>query len=342
MRYIKVFAIIIVILIISCNSNNQYDQLNLIKIEVLPNDSIIYKISDDLNFENWNFGISVKGLDSNMVITSLIIKHYSGDDQIYLVEYSGNTLVNFLKKKNKDESLYQNFHIMLPESSSADKLSLEIFSNNTSLGKKSVELIKYKQQNQYKLPIKGTWFVSSGYDFGIEHRRHLSRGHFACDFVRINEKGFISDGPELEDNYSFGQPVLAPAPGVVIDLHEGEQDSQPGSHNLSKKANYIEIDHGNGEISRAVHLQKGSIKVSVEDSVFSGQIIASVGNSGFSDSPHLHFGFHQNIIDDKGNIKQIPIPILFSNYRVSWNQGTDHHVPMGRPRRGQFIRPDSL
>ena len=117
--------------------------------------------------------------------------------------------------------------------------------------------------------------------------------------------------------------VLAPAAGVVIDLHKGEPDNKPGSASRGNKANYIEIDHGSGEISRAVHLQKGSIKVSLGDSVVSGQIIASVGNSGNSDNPHLHIGFHRNIPENKRGIGQIPIPILFSNYRVSWNQGID-------------------
>jgi len=168
----------------------------------------------------------------------------------------------------------------------------------------------------------------------------LSRGHFAWDFVRINEKGHTASGARFEDNFSYGEPVLAPASGLVVDLHKTGPDNDLETFNRSRKANYVEIDHGNGEISRAVHLKNGSIRVSKGDNVVASQIIGSVGSSGNSDMPHLHFGFQRSGPDGKGGLKQIPIPIVFSNYRVSWNQGVDILVKNGRPRRGQFIRQD--
>ena len=80
-----------------------------------------------------------------------------------------------------------------------------------------------------------------------------------------------------------------------------------------------------------------SIIVAVGDKVVSGQKIAAVGKSG-TQSVHLHLGFQRNIVDAEGNKKQVPIPALFSNYYVSWNQGVNRPVELGRPRRGQFIR----
>ncbi|MCP5045601.1 MAG: M23 family metallopeptidase [bacterium] len=311
-----------------------------VTIEILPANDIIYKIPGDLNFENWNFGFLVKGLYSISRIDRLQIKHYSGNDQIHLIEYQGSALSEFLKKKGDGVLTFTNFHMMLPTKLSVDKMTLELFSKDAAPAQKTVKLSRYRQRNRYRLPFEGTWFVSSGHDFGVEHRRHLSRGHFAWDFVRINEKGHVSNGPELENNFAFGQPLLAPADGIVVDLHKGEPDNEPGAAKRSKKANYIEIDHGNEEISRAVHLKKDSIRVSIGDKVTSGQMIALIGNSGNSEIPHLHFGFQRNIIDGNGKKKQIPIPIRFNNYRVTWNQGLDLLMKEGRPRRGQFVRQD--
>ncbi len=246
MKHTIVLTIILAFLIVFCDRNLQFNkssavqqQTSSVTIEILPINDVIYKISDDLNFENWNFGILVKDLHSVTEIDCLQIRHFSGANQIYLLEYSENTLSKFLKKKGEREFTFHNFHMMLPESSSVDRLTIELFSNQASVAQKSVKLILYEQQNQYSLPIEGTWFVSSGHDFGIEHRRHLSRGHFAWDFVRINEKGDVANGSSLEDNFSYGQPVLAVASGVVIDLHYKEPYNKPSLHTRNNRSNYI-------------------------------------------------------------------------------------------------------
>lgn len=53
--------------------------------------------------------------------------------------------------------------------------------------------------------------------------------------------------------------------------------------------NYIEIQHGNGEISKYGHLAYGSILVKVGDIVEKGQVIATVGKTGYVTGAHLHF-----------------------------------------------------
>ncbi len=75
---------------------------------------------------------------------------------------------------------------------------------------------------------------------------------------------------------SIGTPVLAPADGFVIST---------GFH--SGLGNEIVIDHGYGIVTSYGHLN--DIKVKVGDRVIRGQTIATVGNSGRSTGPHLHY-----------------------------------------------------
>ncbi|MEW5943181.1 MAG: M23 family metallopeptidase [Pseudomonadota bacterium] len=73
-----------------------------------------------------------------------------------------------------------------------------------------------------------------------------------------------------------GTPIKAAAGGVVI-----YSDSHPGYGKM------LEIDHGNGLVSRYAHASKLLVKVG--DVVLQGQKVAEVGNTGRSTGPHLHF-----------------------------------------------------
>ncbi|MEC4016348.1 M23 family metallopeptidase [Streptomyces sp. H27-D2] len=53
--------------------------------------------------------------------------------------------------------------------------------------------------------------------------------------------------------------------------------------------NYILLDLGNGVHTGFAHLRRGSLRVTVGDSVTAGQEIAECGNSGNTSEPHLHF-----------------------------------------------------
>ncbi len=74
----------------------------------------------------------------------------------------------------------------------------------------------------------------------------------------------------------IGTPILAPAAGVVATAGAN------GSY-----GNYVAIDHGYGIQTRYGHLQ--SIKVKVGERIKRHQPIATLGNSGRSTGPHLHY-----------------------------------------------------
>ena len=73
-----------------------------------------------------------------------------------------------------------------------------------------------------------------------------------------------------------GDQVIAAANGTII-----KAEWQGGYGNM------IEIDHGNGLITRYGHLSK--IETAVGDSVQRGQLIGFIGSTGRSTGPHLHY-----------------------------------------------------
>jgi hypothetical protein len=53
--------------------------------------------------------------------------------------------------------------------------------------------------------------------------------------------------------------------------------------------NYLILDLGHERFALYAHLQPGSVRVKLGDSVKAEQVLARLGNSGNSDAPHLHF-----------------------------------------------------
>ena len=78
-----------------------------------------------------------------------------------------------------------------------------------------------------------------------------------------------------------GSPIVAPAGGTVTRV------SVEGGY-----GNVVEIDHGNGIWTRYAHCAR--IIVRQGQHVDRGTMIATVGNTGLSVGPHLHYEIHVN------------------------------------------------
>jgi murein DD-endopeptidase MepM/ murein hydrolase activator NlpD len=80
---------------------------------------------------------------------------------------------------------------------------------------------------------------------------------------------------------TLGSNVVAVAAGVVI-----KAETRTGFGNL------VEINHGNGYVTRYGHNQRSL--VTVGDTVVRGQPIALMGSTGRSTGPHVHFEVLRN------------------------------------------------
>jgi Peptidase family M23 len=90
----------------------------------------------------------------------------------------------------------------------------------------------------------------------------------------ITGRGALHMG--LDFPADVGTPIVAAAGGVVINTENHHAYGQ-----------MVDIDHGNGLVTRYAHASKLLVKAG--DLVKRGQTVAQVGNSGRSTGPHLHF-----------------------------------------------------
>ena len=79
----------------------------------------------------------------------------------------------------------------------------------------------------------------------------------------------------------MGTPIVAPASGVV------RRAGREGGYGL-----VLEIDHGNGIVTRFAHASR--LIARQGQRVTRGQTVATVGNTGLSTGPHLHYEIHVN------------------------------------------------
>lgn len=94
-----------------------------------------------------------------------------------------------------------------------------------------------------------------------------------------------------------GVPVLAAAAGKVVAARDGVEDGlwlagrkEEVVRTRRQCGNRVAIDHGDGWVTDYCHMQRGSIRVKVGDTLQAGQPIGLVGTSGMTDFPHAHMG----------------------------------------------------
>lgn len=200
----------------------------------------------------------------------------------------------------------------------------------------------FRQQTTLCLPFAGTWLVANG---GVSKRTSHSWGlinqRYAYDFCIADESGRASSGnaDRLEDYYAFGQSILAPADGVVLDARDGIRDcphlGQVDLLTRDFRGNFVVIGHTENEFSFFAHLMQGSVTVKRGERVRRAQLIARCGNSGHSTEPHLHFA----LLDHPNDFLAVSMPVEFSHF-ISFGETppSGHFVQRGYLSKGQRVR----
>ena len=148
----------------------------------------------------------------------------------------------------------------------------------------------YVPVNRFLVPGRGEWYVSHGGRTRATNKHHGSKSQrYAFDLVvrRDGRARPRNSSKRNESYYCHGEPLLAPASGVVILKKDGIPENKVGELGPGG-GNGVRIDHGFGEISSLWHAIPGSIRVEEGDHVEAGQQVGRVGNSGRSSGPHIH------------------------------------------------------
>lgn len=89
--------------------------------------------------------------------------------------------------------------------------------------------------------------------------------------------------------------VVAAAPGVILEKDDGNPDRSCNGSVQSTNWNAVYIQHADGSVAWYGHLKRGSLTFKpVGSTVEAGEYLGSVGSSGFSTDPHLHFELYSS------------------------------------------------
>lgn len=107
------------------------------------------------------------------------------------------------------------------------------------------------------------------------------------DDKRLFLKSFRNQGFENKDWYGFKKDVLAPCDCKVTNVYINQITNKPGIMTPGRASSITFITKDNTHILLA-HVRE--VNVSEGDIVKSGQVVAKVGNNGYSRNPHIHIG----------------------------------------------------
>lgn len=168
--------------------------------------------------------------------------------------------------------------------SSADNESLSVLDKHSSLQLMLGQLVTHIDNREQQLALLDKQLAAR--DTRLQTfvaGKPVSKGWMSSSFGRRTDP--FSGKQSWHEGVDFagkaGVDVIAVASGVVT--HSGRK---------SGYGNIVEINHGNGYITRYAHNDKHL--VAVGDIVDKGQVIATMGSSGRSTGPHVHFEVLKN------------------------------------------------
>ena len=168
----------------------------------------------------------------------------------------GGSGLDLTGEVNTPQSLYENL-FNLEDTFSQQQENLNILAQ--LLNEQSLE----QNATPHVMPLKQGW-ISSYYGKRIDPFTGQQANH-----------------PGMDYSGSYDSEIVAAADGVVV-----------WAGKRSTYGNMVEIDHGNGFVTRYAHAQE--IHVELGQKVTAGETIAIMGKTGRATSEHLHFEVIKN------------------------------------------------
>lgn len=227
-------------------------------------------------------------------------------------------------------------------------------------------MIEMKEPIIVEFPLRGEWLSPNTPGTKIpSHGTNQLGTRYAYDFIqvdwertgypayRVSLPQYLLFGVPLNEYYCWGQEIYAPCDGIVVQAEDGYEERSrtnlfsdlsnayknahyfdPAKDDIQSVAgNYIIIEYGENIYAALVHLQTGSIQVSVGQSVKKGDVVGRVGHSGNSFAPHLHF----QLMDSCDITTANGLPCAFEQYEV-FQDGEWKTVTNGIPTSKDRIR----
>ena len=212
-------------------------------------------------------------------------------------------------------------------------------------------------------PLRGEWrALHTPADRVPSHGTDFFAQRYAFDFVRMDATGtwyypgehrdllrHLTTGIAASRFHCWDQPVHAAAAGRVVAAADGWPDRERVQRlwelaratfvppRLSKQGDYRPlagnhvIVEGTEAVAFYAHLRAGSVRVRAGDQVAAGDSLGTVGNSGNSTMPHLHF----HLMDGPDPLAARGVGCAFRGYE-RWTD--DRWEPVARGVPGLFER----
>ena len=203
----------------------------------------------------------------------------------------------------------------------------------------------YEQQTQYYLPVQGRWLVAHGsVQLDSTPPRGLWNQRYAYDLLVINDQGgsHRGEGSDRTDYFCYGEPVVAPAPGEVVEVRSDVPERvRPGTLTLDwlakdMRGNYCVIRHCEGEYSFLSHFIPGTLRVQVGQMVQTGDVLGHCGQSGHASEPLLHF----RVQDHQDFFQAVSLPVVFTAIAVDDDIKQTAYLQMGQMVESTWVRPE--
>lgn len=217
-------------------------------------------------------------LDQRMNQASAVLSDLQQrDDNIYRVIFESEPIPASVRAAgyggiNKYRSLekFENAQLMVNSESKIDQLGKRLYVQSKSFDD-IFEMAKSKSKMLAAIPAiqpisnKDLTRFSSGFGYRIHPIYKTSRMHYGCDFT----------APTGTDIYATG-------------------DGRIKAVNMKQRGygHHVIIDHGYGYETIYAHMQ--DIHVQKGQRINRGEVIGTVGNTGTSTAPHLHYEVHKS------------------------------------------------